>query len=270
MTNIRLLRLGKALQRARQSAGLTQTDVIRATGISKATLTRLENGGSRPQSRTMDSLLGLYGPHGARLSALYEASDSDQPGWWEAFRDAIPAGFDSYISLEQSASSLRWYEPDLIPGLLQTERYARVVLGVASGDIERRVQLRLARQTHLLDSKASLSILLGESAVVRPMGDGDVMREQLHHLASLSERSHIDVRIVPFGRGMHVGLTTGGFTLLALAEDESPIVYMEGFTGAVILDDETESNRYSAAFGQLQALALNEEESRSIFLGNEE
>ncbi|MGH3885413.1 MAG: DUF5753 domain-containing protein [Pseudonocardiaceae bacterium] len=164
----------------------------------------------------------------------------------------LPNWFETYLGLEQAASVIRAYEPQLVPGLLQTEDYARAVmllrhLHASAGEIERRVALRMARQAFLSQPGApELWVALDEAALRRPLGGQKVQRAQLLHLIEIAQLPNITLQIAPFEVGGHVA-TGGPFTILRFSEPGLPdIVYLEHLTSAVYLDKKRDTVEYLA------------------------
>lgn len=198
-------------------------------------------------------------------------------GWWHAYGDVIPEGFDVYIGLEEAASDISWYESELVPGLFQTEDYARAVIKTHLPDLtaaeeERRVQLRMARRTLVTRVTAAPRIraVVGESTLRRPVGGPRVMRAQLERLAESAELPNVSVRVVPFSAGMHQGVVTGQFQILRFLlsgdgrDSEPPTVHVDGFTGELYLDKPTEVERYESAFTAIVGTSLDEAASKEL------
>jgi hypothetical protein len=178
------------------------------------------------------------------------ARQANTPGWWREYGDVLPNWFETYLGLEQAASVIRTYEPQLVPGLLQTEDYARAImllrhLRVSYGEIERRVALRMARQAFLSQPGApDLWVVLDEAALQRPLGDQEIQRAQLLHLIEMAQRPNIILQIVPFNTGGHAA-AGGPFTILRFSEPDLPdIVYLEHLTNAVYLDRNRDTGEY--------------------------
>jgi Domain of unknown function (DUF5753) len=209
------------------------------------------------------------------LKAL--AKETKEKGWWFAYSDVIPPYFNVYIGLEEAATELRWYEADLVPGLCQTPDYARTMIATDNPDvdpveIERRVQLRMARQPLLTRATAPLQVtaVLDEAVLRRPVGGRRVMAAQLARLRELSVLPNVSIRVVPFAAGLHHGVLSGPFVILRFPvngdgrESEPPTVYVDGFTGALYLDKPQEIARYDAAFARVLRVAADEDRSRAL------
>ena len=205
------------------------------------------------------------------------AKETKARGWWHAYGDVIPENFDLYLGLEEAAQQLAWYEPELVPGLLQIDGYARAVITadnpeVDPGEIDRRVQLRIERQALIRRPTAPLALraVLNESILRRPVGGREVMAAQLDALAEAAELPNVRLRVVPFGVGLHHGLMTGPFVLLRFPpngdgqDSEPPTVYQDGFTGALFLDKPHEVERFGDAFEYIWASAASEATSSQL------
>jgi hypothetical protein len=171
---------------------------------------------------------------------------------------------DLYIGLESAASEINGYEPELVPGLFQTADYVRTIIAtylpeLGPEEIERRVALRMARQTLItrVTARPALVAVVNEAVLHRPVGGPRVMRDQLRRLLELEELPNVSVRVVPFAIGLHRGVSSSRFTLLrfpvnsAGRESEPPVVYIEGITGALYLDKPHEVERHDAALSRI-------------------
>jgi hypothetical protein len=224
-------------------------------------------------------LLKAYGvPDGEAEAFVRLAEDANRPGWWQRFHDILPGWFSMYVSLEGAASLIRSYEPHFVPGLLQTEDYARGVL--TSGavgqtrpeDIERHVALRMQRQELLTRPDAPrLWMVMDETALRRPVGGPEVMRAQIDKLLDAAELPHVTLQVVPFSTGPHPG-TYGPFVLFRFAMPELPdMVYSEYLTGAVYLDARAEVATHLEVMDRMAAQAATAQRTKEILrdLGKE-
>ena len=207
------------------------------------------------------------------------AKETKNRGWWHSYGDVIPEGFDLYIGLEEAAARLSWYSSELVPGLLQTDAYAETLIrednpGVADEEIRRRVEVRIARQALLtrVTATPTVEVALNEAVLRRPVGGTTVMGDQLKRLVELNELDNVNVRVIPFGAGLHAGLFSGPFVMMRFPvngdgrDTEPPTVYVEGFTGALYLDKPHEIDRYDAAFKAIWGSALNHKDTQSLLL----
>ena len=275
---VRQRRLAQALRELRHEAGLTQDAVAARMGWHTSKLFRLENARS-PRVDWLDvrELMDMYGVPSPHREALIQlARDARMMGWWTPYRDVFTG---SYVALEDEASAMRLYYPELIPGLLQTEHYARAVIravrpGYDEESVERRVAARLARQKALLDRAASpeLRCVLNEAVLRRQVGDRHVMGTQLRALADAASRPLMTLQLLPFSAGAHAGLE-GGFVLIEFPSTQDPdVVYVEGIMGDLYLESVEEVKRYQSAFERIQSIALSPEKTLTTIsaLGREQ
>jgi transcriptional regulator with XRE-family HTH domain len=261
-------RLAVELMRRREASGLSREEAARRLEWSTSTIFRIETGRSRPQPGNVRVLLDLYGVTGSERDGLIQlAREARQPGWWHSFRDVLPNPYEVYIGLEGGAASIRNFEPVVVPGLLQTEDYARAMFKggpreLERDEIERRVEVRLARQQILTrGDRPRLWAVIDEAVIHRLVGDPAVMRAQLGHLIDTSEQGKTTVQVVPFRAGAHAG-TTGPFVILDFPEPTDPaVVYVETLAGDIYLEERADVNRYTIAFDRLLAAALHPDDS---------
>ena len=261
---LRARRLALELLRRREAAGLTREEAARQLEWSTSTIFRIETGRSRPQPGNVRVLLELYGVSGPERDGLIRlAREARQPGWWHSFRDVLPNPYEVFIGLEAGAASIRNFEPVVVPGLLQTEEYARQMSRggpreLDRDDIERRVQVRMERQRILpREDRPRLWTVIDEAVIRRAVGGSEVMREQLRHLIDSAEQGKTTLQVVPFSAGAHAG-TTGPFIILDFPEPTDPaVVYVETLAGDLYLEERADVDRYTLAFDRLLAAALH-------------
>ena len=267
---LRLRRLAAELRRLRSDASLTREDVTERTGINGATLYRIESAKARPQTRTLRALLELYGvaeDDGADLVAL--ARQSDEQSWLQSFPTELPDVYTTYISFEGEARALVNYECLFVPGLLQTEEYARAALqrGMPTGtreEVQRMVEARLARQAVLTrDPPLRLWAIVDEGALHRPVGGHKVMADQLQRLAASVELPHVTLQVIPYSAGAHPGMA-GSFVILQFGDEAADVAYIESQAGELFLEGETDVARFNMIFDNLRALALPPDESAAL------
>ncbi|MEU1593881.1 helix-turn-helix transcriptional regulator [Streptomyces sp. NPDC005708] len=267
---VRRRRLGQELRRLREVKGMTAEEVAERLLVSQSKISRLENGRRSISQRDVRDLCGVYDVEDQRVveSLMEMARDSRQQGWWHAFGD-IP--YSVYIGLETDAESLRVYEPQIITGLLQTRSYAEALIQGAlpetsAADIDKRVQVRMRRQERIAAENTPLRlwVVLDEAALRRVVGSNNVMREQLEHLAEMSQLPHVTVQVLPFGVGAHPGLN-GQYAILEFADAaDSSVVYLEGVTSDLYLEKAHDVQKYAVMYEHLRAQALNVEQSRQF------
>jgi transcriptional regulator with XRE-family HTH domain len=262
--------LGQELRRLRELKGMTAEEVAERLLVSQSKISRLENGRRSISQRDVRDLCGVYEVEDHRIvdSLMQMAKDSRQQGWWHAFGD-IP--YSVYIGLETDAASLRVYEPQVVPGLLQTRQYAEALISGAlpeSGttDIEKRVSVRLRRQERIRDAEHPLRMwaVIDEAALRRQVGGRQLMREQLEHLVELSQQPHVTVQVLPFEMGAHPGVN-GQYAILEFPDtSDSSVVYIEGVTSDLYLEKANDVQKYSVMYEHLRAQALNVEQTRQF------
>ena len=267
---VRGRRLRYELRRLREQAGLTRDETARRLDWSGSKISRIETGQSRAQTGDVRDLLDVYGVTGDHAEALVQlAREARKRGWWTAYNDVFTG---TYVGLEAEASAMRTYEPQIIPGLLETEDYTRALIRAAlvradPDEIERRVQARMARQETLARPDApEIWAVLDEPAILRPVGGQAVMKAQLRHLIDVTAapNSTITLQILPLAIGSHPGLS-GPFVILDFPTSEDPpVVYLETATDGLYLEETAETERYNLMFDHLRASALSARESASL------
>ncbi|MFD0684358.1 helix-turn-helix domain-containing protein [Actinomadura fibrosa] len=234
------LQIGARLRRLREEKGIGRAQAGAAIRGSASKMSRLELGRHGFKTRDVRDLLDLYGVDDAkeRETLLNLVRDAKKPGWWQAYGDVVPGWFEQYLGLEQSATSIRSYEVQYIPGLLQTPDYARAVIALEHGtgdDLDRRLAVRMIRQELLARpvAPATLWAVIDEAAVRRPIGGPVTMRGQLEHLIAMAtERANVKVQVLPYEEAARLPLS-GPVTIVRLAEhDLDDVVYLEHLTGA--------------------------------------
>jgi transcriptional regulator with XRE-family HTH domain len=270
---VRRRRLALELRRLRESAKLTCEEVAERLECSASKISRVETGRVSVSPRDVRDMLQIYGvPQDQRESLVQLARDSRQKGWWHAYSDSIHPQFATYLGLESAASEIRIYEVSLIPNLLQTEEYARAVISAGmvtspQEDIERQVELRMARQPTLTrPDPPKVWAVLDEAALRRRVGGAGLMRLQLEHLLELSELSSVSLQVIPFGGGAHPAMGRP-FVILVFPERVDPdVVYLEDLTSALWVEDVDEVDRYNMFFNHLRATALSFDASSSLIM----
>jgi transcriptional regulator with XRE-family HTH domain len=265
------------LRELRLKERLTVKAAAERLEVSEATMWRVESGLTSSRSHFVEAACKIYGAPADLTEALKAlAKETKARGWWQAYGDVIPEGFDVYMGLEEATSELSWYESELVPGLLQTKEYARTVIradnpDVGDEEIDRRVHVRIARQALVGRTTAPprLNVVLNEGILCRPVGGARVMRGQLERLREVAGMPNASLRVVPFSAGLHHGLMSGPFVILRFPlngdgrESEPATVYMDEFTGALYLDKPHEVERYVKAFDSIWNSSLSESASRT-------
>lgn len=268
---VRLRRLAAELRRLRTVAGLTREDVAERTRINEATLYRLEVARARPQTRTLMTLLDLYGVDDDLRAELLDLSRrSSEEGWLQSFPNELPEPYPTYISFEGEARSLLNYECLFVPGLLQTEGYARAALqrgmpNATKDEVGRLLEARLGRQAVFAkEPPPRLWAIVDEAALHRPVGGVQVMEAQLQRLVESADEPHVTLQVLPYDVGGHPGMA-GSFMILRFGEPSvSDVVYIESQAGDLFLESEADLARFATIFEHLRALALPPEGSVSL------
>lgn len=273
-------RLGRLMTELREAADVTVEEAAEFIERAPSTMWRLEAGQSgvriRPQG-DVGRLCDLYKVDGETregLLALVEATKVK--GWFQPYSDVLPPKFDMYLGLEGTCDTLCTYESERVPGLLQTEGYARAIMSMPrpgrvpdQATIERRVQVRLRRQEVLTRKDPrppQVDVVLNEAVLRRPIGGAEVMAEQLRHINRLAELRNLSLRVLPFAAGLQHGLITGQFVILRFsnAEEEPPRVFVDGFMGDLWFDEPDEIAQYDAAFSGIRESSLDDQASRDV------
>jgi transcriptional regulator with XRE-family HTH domain len=266
---VRLRRLAGELRGLREQAELTHKVVAERTSINAATLYRIETAKVRPQKRTLIAMLDAYGVDdpGKRAELIELSKQAAQPGWLQVYELELPEPYTAYISFESEARSVRNYESLFIPGLLQTEPYARAVITAVlptanTEEVEHRVEARMQRQAVLTKQQPlQLWAIVDEAALHRVVGGPAVMAGQLRRIIEAAAAANVVVQVVPYAVGAHAGMP-GSFAIMDFHDQADPdLVYIDSMAGDLFLEREPEIRRHTVAFEHLRAAALNPADS---------
>lgn len=260
-------RVRLALRAYRNDAQISQPEVAEHLSWSPSKVIRIEGGSVGVSVTDLRALLDLYGVTDATIRRDLEQAtrESRRPPWWSAFRDAVSPQFATYLGLESAACELSSYDPTLVPGLLQTEGYARALLADGRRPAARTdaiVRLRAERQRRLLEEAAEprLRFLVDEAALRRWVGGPDTMREQLERLKSAARVPHVELSVAPFTLGAHPVLRNGSIALTF--RDGDDVLFVEGTSGALTTRDDQEAvDEYLARFEDSRQNALSGDEA---------
>jgi transcriptional regulator with XRE-family HTH domain len=262
---VRRRRLGTELRRLRDSSGYKLEEVASELGVAPSTLSRIETGKAPTKSAYLNQMLEMYGVNDiAQRQILVDmAREGHRKGWWAAYDDVLPSGFDIYVGLEAETAGIRGYEISVVHGLLQTADYARAVLREmfprhTAQQIDRLVDLRIERQ-HRLDDVPPLELwaILDEAVIRRAVGGPAIMRRQLHHLAVVADRPGLTVQVLPFSCGAHAA-HGGPFSILEFPDrSDSEVAYVESVAGYIYLEKDRDVRARAEAFDRLRAAALS-------------
>lgn len=263
---VRQRELGRRLRQLRYQHGLTVEDVAGQLLCSATKVSRLETGMRRPSLRDVRDLCALYDLDDQTSTELMNlARGAREQGWWTQYVDV---SFEPYIGLEAEATAITCYSMYYVPGLLQTEQYARALIKAIAPRIEpevyeQRVEVRLRRQQLLeQDDRPRYRVLLDEAVLHRRVGGTQVMYAQLSKILEAEKKDQAAVQIIPFDVGAHAAQDSN-FVLLEFDEPSvSPVIYVEGLTGSRYIDREADVDRYREAVERLRDSALNQHESK--------
>ncbi|ONM47536.1 helix-turn-helix domain-containing protein [Nocardia donostiensis] len=271
--------LGRYLMDWRTRAGLSQVRAAELLQMGSSSLQRLERGlNGRVKIRDVEAACELYGvPEKLTEAFCGLAQQANVKSWWHEFGDLIPADFDVYMGLEAAAQTFTSYHVELVPGILQTPDYTRVLVRAdhpdeSDADHERRVRMRQHRQLIITRRRqpTSVDLVLHETVLHRVIGDGKVMAGQLRHLADMSTRENISVRVLPFRAGLPGGAASGQFVILGFGQEqqrgpvEPPVVYIENLAGSLYLEKPDNVRRYHEAHKMFLDAALDDVASRTV------
>lgn len=261
--------IGNELRDHRERARKKGTEAAKVLGCTSGKISQIEGGMYRQRPNEVAILLGFYGADRADIDRLVAlAGQDDESTWWGAWTDVVPDWFQTFVGLERLAATEFTYEPIVLPALLQTEAYATAVTTssrrVRPDHGDRVVHFRMERQRRLFAEENSLSLhaIIEESALHRPVGGGETMRAQLEHLLALSERSNVDIQVIPTSVGVHAA-DTGPFVLLSF-ENFRDTVYVEMQEGALNVQTPAQVRAYSMSAKSLRETALTQRESESL------
>jgi transcriptional regulator with XRE-family HTH domain len=261
-------RLRAELRKVRDATGLKQAEVARAMDWSPSKLIRIESGQVNISTNDLKALLAFYGVKDmALVNSLLELARQAKGGsFYDQYGDLLKPGYKEYLAYEASASVIRQYDPVMIPGLLQTEEYARSFFqhaaGYAPDTADRLWGVRQHRQElHDREKPPEMVFVLDEAALRRMVGRGHVMRHQLERLKEFAAQPHVSIQVLPFARGAHPGMM-GNFILLEFADPHlDDLVHLESINSTTVRDDAHLIAHYLDRFLQLEEQALTRDES---------
>ncbi len=266
-TVLRIL-LGTQLRKLREARGISAQQAARAIRGSESKISRIELGRNAVREVDVADLLALYGitEPDEREELLALAGQANQAGWWHSYQDILPAWFQAYIGLEESAECIRSYDAQFVPGLLQTQEYAAAVIALANytaDETARLVYLRKERQRRFTVGPVRLWAIIDEVALRRPVGGRAVLAAQLEDLRQACDRPGFTIQVTPFSVGAHS--VPGSFSILGFAAADLPdVVYLEQLTSAMYLDKRSDVDRYTEAMENLGAISAEPDETRQI------
>lgn len=256
------LQLGRELRRLREAAEVSRDAAAAELECSTSKISKIETGKATMRAGEVKVLLDRYGVTD-RDDVLRLARDARKRS---AYR--VPDWAKTYVGLEAEAAELRTYESELIPGLLQTPGYARLVTRAADPyrdprEVERLVDARIDRQQRLFSGEDTTLIwaILNEAVIRRVVGDMEVMQGQLLHLLSTAERPNVTIQVLPFAAGAHAAMGSSFVHLRLVDPPDAEIVYLEDLTSSDYLDRPAHVESYYNVFGMLAQAALDPDKS---------
>ena len=267
---LRRRQVGMQLRRLREAAGITIDQVAGQLECSASKISRIETGQTGVTPRDVRDMATVDGVPTEEADLLLRfAREARQKGWWQLYGTVLTG---AYVGLEAAADAVRAYEALVVPGLLQTERYARAMIRAGRPDIdtedaEKRVRVRMNRQSLLIqDDPLDLWIVLDEAVLHRPVGGRLVMRQQFDHLVTMAGLPSVTLQVLPFVSGPHAGMD-GTFTILLYEESAGQnLVFVSNAAGGLFLEKEEELQRYSFVFDHLRASALDPDDTVAMIV----
>lgn len=265
---VRRRRLGLILRGLRERSALTCEEAGTAVERSASWVSRVETGRVGVRGRDLKDLLTVYQVEDPAVvdELVGLAREGKQRGWWSRYGDTLSGPYATYIGFESEACEVLAYDTLVVPGLLQTEEYARAIFdaSASTGDrVDRRLQIRLARQELLYkEQPLRLWAICDESVLYRRIGGEAVLRGQLKHLQEIADLPNVTIQLLSFAGGAYAGMV-GAFSILRFPADQDPdIVYVEGVNGGDVFAEGPDARWYSLRFDNLRAAALSPADSR--------
>lgn len=270
---IRRRQLGLLLRSYREAAGIKGTQAGRLLGKDQAYISRAEGAKQTLPPDQLDMLLDAYEVPEADRDALRDLrGQAERRDWWTVWgRNSVATATQLLLSLEPDALELRSYETELVPGLLQTEGYARALMtsgaevyGVPDAEVERRVRVRIARKEILMRARpVQLHAVINEAVLRRPIGGREVFADQLRYLLDIAERPNVTIQVLPFSTGAHPALG-GSFELLRFPPGVmTEVAYVSSLNTATYLEDDDVAG-YTVMFDRLRLVGLGAAESHEL------
>ncbi|MBC9718456.1 helix-turn-helix domain-containing protein [Streptomyces sp. TRM66268-LWL] len=268
---VRGRQLGSELRRLREQAGKKIEDVAEHLECSMSKISRVETGKAPIKARDVRDLLHWFGVEDeAQVEAVMQIhKDAQQQGWWAHYEEVLPSGMATYAGLESDARILRSYEPIFVHGLLQTEDYAKAVIGAVRPseleEIERLVRFRKERQERLTSKSNPLDlwVVVEEAALRRPVGGKEAMRAQIEYLIEQVALPNVTMQIMPTAKGAHIAMA-GTFSLLEFEPQTPTVVYVDSIAGNVYLEKERDVRKFIQTFDLVRAAAPDPQETPAI------
>ena len=264
---VRRRRLARELRQLREAAALTIDEVAQRLEVSSAKISRIETGRVSVRPRDVIDLLDQYGIEGVHRDNLITLTrEARQQGWWHSYTDVMSEGTDVWVGLEAEAAAVRTFEVQVVPGLLQTSKYAEAILRVyyrteTPRQIERRVELKMARQELVIEhNNTPIWAVLDEAVLRRQIGPRSLMQSQYKRLLELCEGTNVTIQVLPLAAGSYSG-APGAFTIMQLPHPDPEVVVIEYRGGNLYLERSEEVRMHTDLFDRIRANAIGPDES---------
>lgn len=238
-------------------------EVVRAARTTGGSLARWETPGDRgsvPGPAAVERLLQIYGAEDQLERMLALRKEARQPDRWQPYD--LERSYRTYANFESQATLIESYQSQLVPGIAQTEDYARAVIRATlhpTSDVDREIKVRMERQRLLASARPpELWLIVTEGTLLQQVGSPTMMAEQVEHLIDLSQEPNITLQILPFSVGAHVAMRIPGFVIMGIAQQGVTAVYAEGQTASMFLTDPEDLSEYGSIFNRLRAASLDE------------
>jgi transcriptional regulator with XRE-family HTH domain len=267
--------LGRALRRLRDEVhGMTIVEVAERLGCDNSVISRIETG-KRPCSQEhFAKLMDIYEVSEEQredLAELHAASRERRPPWWVKYNEVIVTSYERFLAFEDAADEVSEYQLGLVPGLLQTERYARAVtaVGFASlgpDQVDGLVEVRMVRQRNLLleaGTPLKCHYVMTQAALDFHVGGREARQQQLRHLLDMSDHHSVELQVIPYEKGED-GCQLANFTIFKFPGDVPDVAFSDSVAGSLTLDDPRDLRRLHRLFGSLASVALSPSKSRDL------
>ncbi|MDB1086733.1 helix-turn-helix transcriptional regulator [Streptomyces sp. ACA25] len=265
--------MGRELKSLREAASATREEVAERLGCDLTKISRIELGRSGVRKVELETMLDMYGvtDRAKRTALLAISRTSRTKGWWHQYDDLLRPSSRDLFDMEADADTIFSFEMSLVPGLLQTEEYARALIaggGVCTSSeetTEALVKLRMERQSLFNQvTPPRLIALIDEAALRRPVGGPSVMARQLRHLNEITSPPSLAIHVLPLNLGVHPGID-GPFHLISYAPDAGfDVALLDHRYSGIWLEEEEQVNAYRTLFDHIRSMALSSPQSRSL------
>jgi transcriptional regulator with XRE-family HTH domain len=253
--------LGLLLKQYRERAGLQHEAIETALDWHQGKVGRVEQGTRTIVRAEIDKLAELFGASAEEADMLRVIAGQARK---REAKGLLPDWAEKLIAMERTAFEIRWYDPEVITGMFQTEGYASAMMAPMRSDWQEVVQARMKRRTVLTGARPPrVWSVLGEAGLYRKLGNDQVLRDQLAQLLELGKLPNVTIQVLPFEVGAHPALGVG-FTHLRFTTPNAARVYIEGLTNGVWLHEDPDTRAYAEIFGKVQTLALDERRSATM------